>query len=639
MKEVDVVIPNADVKKDIVSFSRKPRPLDLDPSIYRSNNYVVLDFETTNKDHGSPQNRDNRIVCASWTQPSDVVQEGRKGNIICEFGDEFHQGAMCEAVRRADFIVAYHAKFECGWLLRCGVELRDLIVYDPMLGEYVIYGNRKPKEGLSLDATLKRYGIAGKMRYVSALIEAGVCPSNISPADLGAYCSCDVKRTESLFLRQRREIFRLGLERVLYGRCLQTPMLADLETRGVDLAEERVSSLRRDVVREYRRADDSLQQFCGAINWNSPKQVAGLLYDKLGFAELTDYRGEVVKTDAGARSAAVDTIEGLRAASPDQIAFKKLWDILAPLKKKVQILEKMEGICDEDDGHFFATFNQAITANHRLSSTGGRWGLQLQNQPRSFKKLFCSRRKGCKLAEGDCPQLEFRTAIDLTGDRVGLADVLARADVHSLTSSVTGFPRSEAKKHTFKPVYGGKSGPPRLRRYYRAFNERYRGMYDGQMGWVYRVLENKQLKIPTGLTFYWPDIEVTRSGYITFTPQIFNYPVSSFATADISQLSLLLVWHGIRNWDTYICNSVHDAGIADVPEEEACKFEELMVQSYTCDIYDVLADLYDYSCSVPLGLGYKYGDHWGEGEERKYEPDKRFKFTSDVPTQIKLGRT
>jgi len=618
--------------------TRKPKPLDLDPSVYRSNNYVVLDFETTNLDRGSPINKSNRIVLSAWLKGNASVQKStfKENAISSTWGDEFHQQELCEAIEEADFIIAYHAKFECGWLQRCGVQLRDLIVYDPMLGEFVLFGNRKPKEGLSLDATLTRYGIQGKMRYVSSLIESGVCPSSIPQRELQEYCVCDVLRTRDLFVRQRQKIFDDGKQAVLYGRCLQTPMLADLETRGVDLDSERVQSSRRLVLNEYNRAAADLQTFCGAVNWDSPKQKCELLYDRLGFAEARDYRGNTVQTNAGQRSSSVGTIDLLQAVTDEQKRFKKLWDVLAPLQKQVQILEKMQGICDEDNGHFFATFNQAIAANHRLTSTGCKWGLQLQNQPRSFKELFRSRRKGCGIAEGDCPQLEFRTGIDLTGDRVGLADVLARADVHSLTSAVTGFPRTEAKKHTFKPVYGGKSGPPRLRKYYRAFNERYRGMYNGQMGWVYSVLENKQLTIASGLTFYWPDIEITNSGYITYTPQIFNYPISSFATADISQLSLLLVWHGIAGWDSYICNSVHDAGVADVPEEEACKFEELMVYCYTDKIYDVLHKLYDYSFSCPLGLGFKYGSHCGQGEERKYEPDKRFQFTSEVPTKIQL---
>jgi hypothetical protein len=506
-----------------------------------------------------------------------------------------------------------------------------------MLGEYVLAGNRKFDGGLSLDASLARYKIPGKMRYVSELIGAGVCPSVIPRADLHEYSVCDVRRTESLFLQQRKRIFNEHLERVLYGRCLQAPMLADIESRGVHLDAEKVLSQYKSSILEFEGCTEKLREFCGPVNWNSPKQVGGLLYDKLGFEELKDYRGNTVRTDTGARSASDPTISLLQGKTEDQKRFLKLWGTLAPLKKEVSILETMKRVCDESSGHFFASFNQAITQNHRLSSTGKPpYGLQLQNQPRSFKKLFRSGRKGCVIAEGDCPQLEFRTAIDLTGDPVGQADIRARADVHSLTSAVTGFSRQDAKPHTFKPVYGGSSGPPRLRRYYDAFKKRYRVLNEGQMEWVYSVLVHKQLSTATGLVFYWPDTEVTRSGYITNTPSIFNYPVSSFATADISQLSLLLTWHGIRGLDTFVCNTIHDSGVADVPEEEACKFEEIMVQSYTDQIYDVLERLYDYRFNTPLGLGFKCGEFWGTGEERKYE-SRRFEFTSDKPTVITLN--
>lgn len=47
-------------------MGRKPHPLDLDPSVYLRDDYVCLDFETTNLDRGSPVNRDNRVVLAVW---------------------------------------------------------------------------------------------------------------------------------------------------------------------------------------------------------------------------------------------------------------------------------------------------------------------------------------------------------------------------------------------------------------------------------------------------------------------------------------------------------------------------------------------------------------------------------------------
>lgn len=618
------------------SATCKPKPLDLDPSVYLRNDYVVVDFETSNKDHGSPINPDNCLVLAAWVGGKEHPSFTSSLGVRTQFGNEFEQRNLLDDIGKASFVVAFHAKFECGWLLRCGVDLRTLIVYDPMLGEFVLAGNRKPIGGLSLDSTLKRYGLGRKMSYVSNLIAQGVCPSDIPLRDLEEYCVRDVRRTHSLFLRQRQELAVQRLLPVLYGRCLQTPMLADIETRGVWLDEERVRTQAVVTLREWNRLDGELQGFTGAVNWNSPKQVCGLLYEKLGFEELKDYRGTIVRTDSGAKSASETTISRLRPRNDEQSKFKALWLKLAPLKKQVSTLETMRGICDEDAGHFFATFNQAIAGNHRLTSTGGKWGLQLQNSPRAFKGLFRARDKGRQLAEGDCPQLEFRVGVDLSGDPVGRGDVLARADIHSLTSHITGFSRQEAKPHTFKPLYGGRSGPPRLRAYYDAFRQRYSCMYDHQMEWVYTVLETKKLQTATGLVFYWPDTEVTRSGFITNTPAIFNYPISMFATADISQLSLCLLWHMLGGMDSVIVNTIHDSGVLDCPDEEVDKVRELMVYCYTEKIYDVLHRLYDYSFRTPLGLGFKSGTHWGVGVEIKHEPEGRFKFTSDKATEISL---
>jgi len=619
-------------------LARKPHPLDLNPDVYWRNDYVVLDFETTNLDHGRPLNPGNNVVLAAWSIGNEhPLHTGYSSSILHKFGNEYEQNELYEAIARSSFLVAYNAKFELGWLLRAGVDLRKLIVYDPMIGEFVLAGNRKFDGGLSLDATLQRYKIPGKLRYVSALIDNGVCPSSIPQRELREYCICDVRRTESLFLQQRGEIFRSGLQRVFYGRCLQSPMLADIEARGMQLDEERIYSRYKSTNTEYDRLEGELGEAFGGINFRSSKQVRELVYEKLGFFEVRDYRGQPERTATGKPSTADEVLGKLVATTEAQAKFKKLYGQLSPLKKRVSILKNLVGACEEDGGHVFAQFNQCVAGNHRLSSTGLKWGFNFQNFPRDFKTLFRASNGTWVVAEGDCPQLEFRTGIDLSRDMVGLADILARADVHSLTSHVTGFSRTDSKPHTFKPMYGGRSGPKKLRDYYEAFRNRYRVMYDMQMGWVYRVLETKSLKISSGLVFYWPDTEITSSGYITNTPAIFNYPISSFATADISQLSLLLLWHHMGSMDSFICNTIHDSGVLEACREELDKIEELMVYCYTEEIYDCLDRLYGYNAVTPFGLGFKSGSSfWGEGSEKKYENDKRFKFTSDTATSIRL---
>ena len=83
-----------------------------DPSLYWSDNYVVLDFETTTDLKGSPLSERNRIILSCWAT-------GAGGHVEHTFGSEFEQGRLIQALKDADFIVAHNAKFELGWLRRC----------------------------------------------------------------------------------------------------------------------------------------------------------------------------------------------------------------------------------------------------------------------------------------------------------------------------------------------------------------------------------------------------------------------------------------------------------------------------------------------------------------------------------------
>src|SRR5207302_5590559 len=177
----------------------------------------------------------------------------------------------------------------------------------------------------------------------------------------------------------------------------------------------------------------------------------------------------------------------------------------------------------------YASINQTVTDTHRLSSSGRRGGFQFHNFDRAFKPLFRARGAGSVMVEADAPQLEFRAAAFLGNDEVAKRDIIEGADIHAFTASILKTSRQNAKPHTFKPLYGGMSGTAAEKRYYAAFRAKYKGVYEEQTRWTWEVLNKKQLRIASGLIFYWPDTEISRSGYISNTSSIFNYPVQSFA--------------------------------------------------------------------------------------------------------------
>lgn len=594
-----------------------------DPSIYLGGNYVVLDFETTNHDKGSPVNPENRIICAVYRLGPDHPQ-GRQlryggSRVRVCVGSEYEQGRLLADIGESSFIVAHHAKYELQWLKRCGIDLRRVLPYCTQIGEYVRSGNRLWR--LGLDAVAGRYEVGNKLTLVSSMIKGGICPSEIPLDLLVEYCDKDVELTEQIFLKQRELLNNDKLLPVTYCRNLFTPVLADIEFTGLQLDASRVRETFDGVRQEFNEAKTRFDELTGGINQNSPKQLREFLFDKLGFEPAKDHRGNPILTSTGAYSTAKGTIGLLKATNNEQRRFVDAYKRLIPLKKRVQLLEQLVKCVEDDNGNLFATFNQTVTQTHRLSSSGRKYGIQFQNFPRAYKSLFRARGDGCLLVEGDAPQLEFRVAADLGGDQHAIRGICNGVDVHKLTSTVMGLDRTSAKAFTFKPLYGGMSGNAKERAYYEAFRREYRDIYNTQQGWVYRVLADKSLRIASGLRFYWDDTKVQASGYVTNTPSIFNYPVQSFATADIVPLCVTATWHRIVDFggEISLVNTVHDSVVAEVPEGMLSYYSTVLKRAFTEDIYLLIERLYGRKLKVPLGVGIKAGLHWGEGEEVKLE--------------------
>lgn len=596
------------------------------PNIYLEDNYVTLDFETTNRDKGTATNRDNSIVLSVW----------RDTRTFLDWGDEYSLGKLVQSVEKSAFLVAHNAKFELQWLSRCGADLTQIVVWDTMIAEYVIQGNRTA--ALSLDEVARRYGLGQKESLVSKLIKGGVCPSEIPKPWLLKYCIQDVELTQELFRRQLNWIMENNpkLLAVVYTRCLLTPVLADIEFNGLCLDKKRVNDEYKQTCADYQQAERELDGFAEGLNWNSPRQVAEFIYDKLRFAEPRDRYGNPIRTGTNQRSASVSTLALLSPRTKRQRDFigsyKKRNKIKAALTKN---LEFFKGVIDEFGGIFGANFNQTITRTHRLSSSGRSYkfardgkarSVQFQNLPRIYKRLFRARNKGWFVGEGDGAQLEFRVAAFLGKDGRAKQDITDGVDVHAFTAEVIVCSRQDAKADTFKPLFGGNSGTEAQQRYYAAFREKYKSITDTQQGWVDTVLRTKELETITGLKFYWPDTYMARSGYIKNNESIHNYPIQSFATADIIPIVVVYQWHRMKAaaMQSFMVNTIHDSTITEVHPDEVALYKEIIIQAFTEDLVEYLDTVYSIQFNVPLGVGLKLSEFWGEGEEEKYEYKSRY---------------
>jgi DNA polymerase I-like protein with 3'-5' exonuclease and polymerase domains len=187
----------------------------------------------------------------------------------------------------------------------------------------------------------------------------------------------------------------------------------------------------------------------------------------------------------------------------------------------------------------------------------------MQNMPRGgtfpVKKVFVSRFDGGKIMEADFAQLEFRAAAYLSQDGVAIDEVSNGFDVHAYTAKVitdAGQPtdRQSAKAHTFAPLYGA-------------------------------------------------------TGFGRRNTQIKNYPVQSFATADIVPIALLHIDTLLKDKKSCIVNTVHDSIVIDVhPEEEQ---QVINVIDETNNVLpQLIATRWGINFNVPLLLEAKIGPNW-----------------------------
>lgn len=414
-------------------FVRKPNP-----DIYLSNNYVVLDFETTAFDKGDPANPNNSIILGVWKlgigHPNYTwFWESAKYSI----GSEYNYKRLVEDIEAADFVIAHNSKFELGWLHRCGLDLHNNLSWCTQVGEYVIAGNRSLE--LSLESSLRRYGLPGKESLVSRMIKKGVDPRDIPIDWLLRYCSIDVRRTEELFLLQRESIINLGLLPTQFTRCLFTSVLADVERYGMHLDAERTKILYDKYSSELQQVQGDMHALMGNINMNSPKQKVEAIYTVLGFDIPKDYRGNpIVSAKTGQPSTALDVILKLRAKTAKQKKFVELAKKSSKLEALMsKALDKFYACTTETEDHILtAALNQTRTGTQRLSSTGKNYKAQFQNFPRELKPLFSARNSEWDIGEADEAQLEYRVAVFLGQDETGLQDILNKVDAHGFTASI-----------------------------------------------------------------------------------------------------------------------------------------------------------------------------------------------------------
>lgn len=248
-----------------------------------------------------------------------------------------------------------------------------------------------------------------------------------------------------------------GVEDLFYNIEMPlVPVLAEMEMTGVRLDTDALAETSKVLTERMHQIEQNIYGLAGhEFNIASPKQVGEVLFGEMKIVEKPK------KTKTGQYVTSEEVLQQLRSKAPivDHIlehrGLKKL------LGTYVDALPKL---INPRTGHIHTTFNQAVTATGRLSSSNP----NLQNIPvrgedgKEIRKCFIPE-PGQLFFSADYSQIELRVMAHLSDDKNMIEAFREGYDIHAATAariykedinSVSRDQRTKAKRANFGIIYG-----------------------------------------------------------------------------------------------------------------------------------------------------------------------------------------
>jgi DNA polymerase-1 len=203
-------------------------------------------------------------------------------------------------------------------------------------------------------------------------------------------------------------------------------VLADMEFLGIKVDCERLAGLSKEMELKLTGLEGAIYRSAGVeFNINSPKQLSGILFEKLGLRP-------VKKTKTGFST----DEEVLRRLAREHEIPEMILSFRQLVKLKSTYVDAILGLVNPETGRVHTSFNQTVTATGRLSSSRP----NLQNIPvrgemaARIREAFVSE-EGFKLLSADYSQIELRLVAHMSGDPVLIDAFEKEEDIHTRTAS------------------------------------------------------------------------------------------------------------------------------------------------------------------------------------------------------------
>jgi DNA polymerase-1 len=360
--------------------------------------------------------------------------------------------------------------FESKTILKIGQNIKyDLLIlknydvrvagpfFDTMLAHYLI----EPDMRHNMDVLAETY-----LHYTPVPITDLIGPkgknqktmADLAPALVSDYACEDADVTLQLrhvFEPMLKELGLLGLLNDVENPLV--PVLADIEHEGVRIDSGAMNEYSAELQGYVQELETQIFREAGQeFNIGSPKQLGEVLFDKMQVGA-----GKIKKTKTGQYATGEEILSQLAGDYPIAGLILEYRQLSKLRSTYVEALPQL--VCG--DGRVHTTFNQAVTATGRLSSTNP----NLQNIPirtekgREIRKAFVPRDEKHILLAADYSQVELRIMADFSGDKTMIEAFRLGQDVHSSTASkvfrvpldqVDSEMRRKAKTVNFGIIYG-----------------------------------------------------------------------------------------------------------------------------------------------------------------------------------------
>ncbi len=329
-------------------------------------------------------------------------------------------------------------------------------LFDTMLAHYLI----EPDMRHGMDYLSETY-LNYKPVSIKELI--GVGKKQLSMRDIEVQKVSDYAAEDADVTLQLERIFFLKLKENEVEKLfeeVEIPLmhvLCDMEFEGVAIDKIFLNDYSKKLEEEIKLTEEIVYKDAGVrFNLASPKQLGEVLFDKMKIP----YEGK--KTKTGQYSTDEDTLSRITGDYP---IVNHLLDYREFTKLKSTYVDAIPSLINPKTGRVHTSFNQAVAATGRLSSTDP----NIQNIPirtergREIRKAFIPRNADYVLLSADYSQIELRIIAGLSRDTNMLKAFADGLDIHTATASqvfnvpiadVTRDMRGRAKAVNFGIAYG-----------------------------------------------------------------------------------------------------------------------------------------------------------------------------------------